>query len=224
MANIRCCCSRRDQRIAISGFTFRSVMAGFSRKRPSTGCTRPSRSRVLTDETCFSRAARCWADRARSTACFMSAVSMKTTIAGASTAIWAGASMTCCLISRRPRTRRAAATIFTRSAVPCRSRTGGMLIRYRRRSSMRRRKSASPEILISTAPRRKAPAFSRPRPKAGDGRAQRSLIFVRPRPGPTCMSRRRRSPSGSCSRDVALLAWRIAAPAFRARRGRARKF
>ena len=59
----------------------------------------------------------------------------------------------------------------------------------------------------------------------GGRRASTAVAYLAlPRPGPTCMSRRRRSPSGSCSRDVALLAWRIAAPAFRARRGHARKF
>src|ERR1700733_9062828 len=159
MAKTPWCCSRRDLRIVTSGFTSRSVMAGCSRKRPSTGCTRPSLSRALTDETCFSRAARCWADQARSTVCFMSAVSTRITTAGASTAIWAGASTTCCLISRRPRTRRAAATIFTGSAVPCRFRTGGPPTRFRAGSLQTTTKSGR---RASTAVAYLRPAKARP--------------------------------------------------------------
>jgi len=63
---IRCCCSRPARGIPTFGFTCRSDMAGCSRKRPSTGCTRPSRSRDWTGEACFNRAAKYWADRVRS--------------------------------------------------------------------------------------------------------------------------------------------------------------
>ena len=108
--DIRCCCSRRVRRTPISGSTCRSAMASCSRKKPSTGCTRPSRSRDWTGEACFSRAARCWADRVRSTACCTCAASTRITIAGASAAMPAGAMTTCCPISRRPKTSSAAPT------------------------------------------------------------------------------------------------------------------
>ena len=43
-ASIRCCCWKPGPRTATSGSTCRSATASCSRKRPSTGCTRPSRS------------------------------------------------------------------------------------------------------------------------------------------------------------------------------------
>ncbi len=69
---------------------------------------------------CFSRAARCWADRVRSTACFMSAASTRITIAGVSAATPAGAMTTCCRISGRRRTSSAAPMNIMAPAARCR--------------------------------------------------------------------------------------------------------
>ena len=57
-----------------------------------------------------SRAARCWAARARSTGCSISAASTRTSTTGASSAMPAGRSTTCCRISAAPRIRSAAPT------------------------------------------------------------------------------------------------------------------
>src|SRR5258708_3097525 len=81
------------------------IPLGYARlfkEKPSTGCTRPNPSRDLTGGRCSSPAARCWADRVRSTACFMSVASTRITIAGASLATRAGVLMTSCRISRHP--------------------------------------------------------------------------------------------------------------------------
>ena len=88
----------------------------------STGCTRPSRSRDSTAARSSSRAARCWADRVRSTGCSMSAASTRITITGASSAMPAGVLTTCCPISGAPKISSAAPTNFTASAGRCRFR------------------------------------------------------------------------------------------------------
>ena len=194
-------------------------------KDPSTGCTRPSRSRAWTDARCSSRAARCWADRVRSTACFTCAASTRITIAGASAAMPAGAMTTCCPISRRRRTSSAAPTIITAAAARCRCRTGGMPIRCRKPSSRPRSRPAFPTIPISTARPRKAPAFSRPRRGAAAAREHGVLLSSSGEGAAAiCTSRPRRWRSASCSRDAARVGGRIPAGRRAARpRGRARK-
>ena len=211
------------QRIPTSGSMCRSAMAGCSRKKPSTGCTRPSPSRAWTGVRYSSRAAKCWADRVRSTGCCMFAASTRITIAGASTAIWAGAMTTCCRISRRPRTRYAAPTISMASAARSRFPNSVTPIRCRRRSSRRQPRPASPKIPISTARPRKAPAFSRPRRVTAEGRARRCRISVPPRAARTCTSRPRHWRSALCSTGVAPSPSSTARKAPCARRGRARK-
>ncbi len=198
-------------------------MASCSRTRPSTGCTRPNRSRDWMGGRCSSRAARCWADRVRSTACSTFAASTRTMIAGGSVAMPAGAMTTCCPISRRRKTSNAASTSFTASAARCRCPTGGTPIRFRKPLWWRRRKPAFPPIPTSTARPRKAPDFSRPRPAAAGGRARHFPIFVRRGAEATCTSKPPHRRNASCSRDAAPARSNIGRAARSGRRRRARK-
>ena len=214
----------RARRIPISGSTCRSAMAGCSRKRPSTGCTRPSPSPASTDARCFSRAARCWADRVRSTACSMSAASTRITIAGASAAMAAGAMTTCCRISRRPRTRRAAPTISTASAARCRFPISGIADPLSAAFIDAAAETGHPEqpgFQRRRAGRRRLfPDHDAARP-AGQHRG--GLSSPGQRPAATCRSRPRRWRSASCSRAAARSRSSTARTAARGRRGRARK-
>ena len=204
MASIRCCCWRPVQRTPISGSTCRSAMASCSRTRPSTGCTRPSRSRDWTAAAYFSRAARCWADRARSTACCMCAASTRITIAGGSAAMPDGAMTTCCPISRRPKTSNAAPDEYhgaggplpvsdSRHADPL---SDAFIVaaaetgipdqsRFQRRDPGRRRLVSDHDADAAGAPARHFPIFARRKAEA------------------TCISRPRRWRSAFCSRGAA---------------------
>ena len=75
-----------------------------------------ARARAQRPRRSSSRAARCSAARPRSTGCSTSAASPRISTIGASSAMPAGASTTCCPISAAPRTRRAARTSCTASA------------------------------------------------------------------------------------------------------------
>ena len=107
-----------------------------------------------------SRAAKCWADRARSMDSSISAVSTRTTIIGASLVTPAGVLPTCCRICGAPRIKGAAPTNFTGSAARLRSPTSASRIRCARLSSKRRSAPAFRARTISTARRKKAPAIS----------------------------------------------------------------
>jgi len=200
-----------------------SATANCSRKNPSTGCTRPSRSRAFTDGRFFSRAGKCWADRARSTACSMSAASTRITTAGVNTAMPGGVTTTCCPISSGQKTSNAVPTTITGSAVRCRCRTGAMPIPCPRPSSRRQSKPAFPSTPISTARGRKARAISRPRRGAAGALPARIPIFARHGAAAISMSKRRRWRSASCSRDAARVRSNTGRTAACARRGRARK-
>ena len=167
-----CCCSRPAARIAISGSTSRSATASCSTMPRSIGSTRPSRSRSSTTAGSSSRAARCWADRARSTACFMSAASTRITITGASSAIPAGALPTCCLISGAPRIRQRGADDLHGAAVRSRCRTSASRIRCAKRSSRRRNRRGIPRNDDFNGPtpgrRRLFPAHHQERPALVD--------------------------------------------------------
>ena len=177
-------------------------MASCSRRKPSTGCTRPNRSQDWTGELSFNRAARFWAARVRSTACCMCAASTRITIAGASAATPAGALTMCCPISGRPKINSAAPINITAPTVRCRCRTGGIQIRCRKPLSWPPRRPVFRPIPTSMARARKAPDFSRPRRSAAGAPARPIPICVPPKAEAICTSRLPRWPSASCSRDA----------------------
>jgi len=154
----------------------------------------------------------------------MSAASTRTTIAGDSTAMPAGATTMCCRISRRPKTSSAAPMIFMAPAVRCRCRICCMPIRCREHSSRRRSRPAYPTIPTSTVRRRKVPAGFRPRRGTADGRARRGHIFDPPRDARTCTSKPPRWRSASCSTVAAPRGSNTGKTGFCETRGRARKF
>src|SRR6266481_3290659 len=109
-------------------------------------------------------------------------------INGASLAMPAGVSRTCCRIFVAPRIKGAARTRCTGSAGRLRSPTSANRIRCARLSSPPRSRRAFLATTISTDPARKAPViFSSPRAAAAAGRP-RSGICVRPAEGQTSPS------------------------------------
>ena len=114
---IACCCWKLAARIAIRGSTSRWASPRSTPTRASTGCTRANPRRSSAGAGCISRAARCSAAPARSTAWCTCAATRPTMTNGVSAAAPAGTGTACCRISRRPNTRSAARTSSTASAV-----------------------------------------------------------------------------------------------------------
>ena len=151
-AATRCCCSRPAARTATSGSTSRSATASCS---PTQGqLALRDRAGAAKPRPRHHPAARQGARRllARSTGCSTSAASARTSTTGASSAMPAGASTTCCPISARPRISSAAQTNCTATAgrscvsdmephadVRCLHRGGGAVRHPRNRGLQRRR-------------------------------------------------------------------------------------
>ena len=114
-------------------------------------------------QRCISRAARCSAAPARSTAWCTCAAMPPTTTNGASAAAPAGTGTACCRISRRPNTRSAAPTSSTASAARCTSPISRTGPNWRIGWSKRRSRRACRRSRTSTTAARKAPAISRAR-------------------------------------------------------------
>src|SRR5579883_1498960 len=115
-------CSKPAAWTPTAGSISRSASARPSPTRRSTGATRPSPIPAPPAAACSGRAARCSAAPPRSTAWFISAVRPRISTIGASSAMPAGRSRTCCPISSAPSIKRAAPTPSTaragRSACP----------------------------------------------------------------------------------------------------------
>ena len=159
-AAIACCCWRRaahDRNIWIH------IPLGygklFSNAEVNWLYRDRSRSPSSTTGRSSSRAARCWAGRARSTGCSTSAASRRTSITGASSAMPAGASTTCCPISGAPRTRSAARTSCTVSAGRSRSPMSASRIRCAKLSSRLRNRRAFRATTISTGRRQEGAGY-----------------------------------------------------------------
>src|SRR5581483_10675365 len=158
-----CCCWRRDRRTATPGFTCRWAMPSCSPIRSSTGCTRANPSPSSTTAPSTSRAARCWAAPARSTAWSICAATRPITTSGASAAAPAGTGTACCPISRRRKTRSAAPTRFTASAGRSTSATIRSDGNWPSTGSRRRSRRGCRPTTISTPASRTAPGISRTR-------------------------------------------------------------
>ena len=173
----------------------RSAIRGSSPILRSIGCSRASPSPSSKAAACTSRAARCWAAPARSTAWSICAATRPITISGGSAAAPAGIGTACCPISRKPRTRSAARAQHTAPAGRCASWTSRSAGNWPMPLLPRGSRPGCRATTISTMASRKAPAPSRARPTASGVGARRAPICTRRggvltwRSGPTRMRR-----------------------------------
>ena len=159
-------------------------------RRKSTGSTRRSPSLSSTTAKSSSRAAKCWAARARSTACSISAASTKISTIGGNSAMPAGALTMCCPISGSAEDQERGADDAAWRGRPARrlqcQRAASIVRSLHRR---RPRRPAFRATTISTAPRQEGAGYFQLTAQATAGAARpRSAICGRRGGGPILKS------------------------------------